>query len=68
MLSGLRRRMAAANRAATSTQRILLVAPRPRLPVTGDCIESDTSRPITTGPGLLADAAKGPEVWKKVRV
>ena len=42
---------AAANRAATSTQRILLVAPRPRSPVTAEPIEPDTSRPITTGPG-----------------
>jgi len=43
--------MAAANNAATSTHRILLVAPRPRWPVTGELIEPDTSRPITTGPG-----------------
>ena len=50
-LSGLRRRMAAANKAATSTHRILLVAPRPRRPVTGEAIEPDTSRPMTTGPG-----------------
>ncbi len=49
-LSGLRRRTAEANRAATSTHRILLVAPRPRRPVTGEAIEPDTSKPITTGP------------------
>ncbi len=30
----LRRKMAAVNKTATSTHRILLVAPRPRLPVT----------------------------------
>src|SRR5690606_31668645 len=50
-LSGLRRRMAAANRAAASTHRIRLVAPRPRLPVIADFIEPDVSRPMTTGPG-----------------
>ena len=50
-LSGLRRRIAAANSAATSTHRILLVAPRPRQPVTGIVIEPDVSRPMTTGPG-----------------
>jgi hypothetical protein len=50
-LSGLRRRIAAANNAATSTHRILLVAPWPRLPVTGEAIEPEVSRPITTGPG-----------------
>ena len=50
-LSGLRRRSAAAARAATSTHRIFVVPPRPRCPVTGDCIEPDTSSPITTGPG-----------------
>ncbi len=50
-LSGLRRRIAAANSAATSTHRIFDVPPRPRLPVTGHPIEPDVSRPITTGPG-----------------
>ncbi len=50
-LPGLRRATAAANKAATSTQRILLVAPAPRWPVIGLLIEPETSRPMTTGPG-----------------
>jgi hypothetical protein len=44
---GFRRRMAAANNAATSTHHILLVAPRPRLPVTAASIEPEVSRPIS---------------------
>ena len=50
-LSGLRRRNAAANSAATSTHRMELVAPRPRFPVTAALIEPDVSSPMMAGPG-----------------
>src|SRR5262245_30303307 len=48
-LPGLRRKIAAANNAATSTQRMALVPP-PRWPVTGDDIDPETSSPMTIGP------------------